>query len=489
MSSNRNKNRNRNRTTLSNTAGNIFGNPGIPGNGSQGGGGGYGLGNKKTKPASGTQPAVNPFLTPKASGLNTISQTFPNNYYVEWNLSTWRSACDQCIRMGYATSYAVLVSWAFECSPFIQSLFNKLGAALDKIPFFCIDGKGNQLPELTDELCGKLWHMQLRKEIMFAYFWGFTGLNFDPVLGKVYKYPMQDIDPINRFLKSSTFAFYDGVSFNEHDNLLFVQPSSNYESFLGWMQPITRSFIQMNLANNNWIAAGRRLAFPLMTMGYPQNDQAEDPLNPTQVVNPYKVQAEAIAANIDPSKALVYPYTLDDKGGIVKSIEIEFEKPGTAANMHKIFQEFNADQKADIQEMIFGRSFTNTSSGGGNRALGEVEEQAVAEVMTAILPTVLAILNDDFKLKISKFYEKLPTDWKFGYNQSKQLTVADIVSLSGVVISSGFKFTQAFFEQNGLSKEFIEEAPVIAPPENKEFKPAKNSATTLIHPEVKKKYL
>jgi hypothetical protein len=485
---NRNRNnRNRHQTKLSNTAGNIFGNPAASG-GNKGGGGGYGLGNKSTTPASGTQPAVNPFIIPKASGLNTISQTFPNNYYVEWNLSTWRSACDQCIRMGYATSYAVLVSWAFECSPFIQSLFNKLGAALDKIPFYCVDSKGNQIPELTDELCGKLWHMQLRKEIMFSYFWGFTGLNFDPVLGKVYKYPMQDIDPINRFLKSNTFSFYDGVTFNDHDNLLFVQPSSNYESFLGWMQPITRAFIQMNLASNNWLAAGRRLAFPLLTMGYPQNDIAEDPLNPTQTVNPYKTQAEAIAANVDPTKAMLYPYTIDDKGNIVKSIEIDFEKPGTAANMHKIFQEFNADQKADIQEMIFGRSFTNTTSGSGNRALGEVEEKAVDQVMVAILPTVLAILNDDFKIKISKFYDNLPKDWKFGYNATKQLTITDIVALSGVVISSGYKFTAQFFEQNGLSKEFIEEAPVIAPPENKEFKPVKNS-TFLVHPDEKKKYI
>jgi hypothetical protein len=51
-------------------------------------GGGWGLGNPNAKPATGQQPAVNPFMIPKAAGLTITSQTYPNNYYVEWNLSS-----------------------------------------------------------------------------------------------------------------------------------------------------------------------------------------------------------------------------------------------------------------------------------------------------------------------------------------------------------------------------------------------------------------
>ena len=228
-------------------------NQSLPGTFSDGGksgtetAGGWGLGNQISKPATGQQPSVNPFMVPKAAGLNVHSQTYPSNYFVEWNLSTWRTACDQAIKMGYTMSYATLVSWAYECSPFIRSLFEALGSAIERIPITIVDKNGNNLDVWTKELCEATWTIQLRKEILFSYFWGFTGINFDPINKKIYKYPMQDIDPINQLLKQSTFSFYDGIRFGDNDNLLFIQPSTSYEAFLGWMQPITRSFIQMNL--------------------------------------------------------------------------------------------------------------------------------------------------------------------------------------------------------------------------------------------------
>lgn len=458
--------------------GNIFGglNPATwsqKGGGVQGGG--YGQGLRKSEPAGGTTPSVNPFVIPKAVGLNQISQAYPSNYFVEWNLSTWRFACDQAVKQGYCLSYATLTTWAYECSPFIQGLFNKLGTALDKINFFVIDDKGKEIPELTEELCNKPWHMQLRKEIMFSYFWGFTGLNFDPLQEKIYKYPMQQIDPINRMLKEDTFSFYSGTNFEDKENLLFVQPSTNYESFLGWMQPITRSFINMNTTSNNWVSAGRRLAFPVMTVGYPEDDGAlrPDPLNPGQykAVNPYRHDAIKLAEGIDPQKAQVYPYTIDDKGNVVKSVLIEFEKPGTGQSLHRIYQEFNADQKSEIEQMIFGRSMTQGTSKGGNRALGEVEERAIDDIIMGLIEFVVAVLNNDFKPKISKFYNGLPDGWKFQYNKSKQLTIADVVAISGVMVSNGKRLTDEFFEAQGLSRDFFEDAPVGKTPGQEEVPP------------------
>lgn len=449
-------------TGLKGNQGGIFGNLQQVQPGGSKDGGGYGQGMVKSKPAKGDYPAVNPFVIPKATGLNVISQSFPSNYFVEWNLSTWRLACDQAIKQGYPIAYATLTTWAFECSPFIQSLFNKLGTALDKIPFFCVDENGDQIDALSEELCNKPWQMQLRKEIVFSCFWGFTGLNFDPLNEKIYKYPQQQLDPINRMLKEDTFSFYSGTNFDDAANLLFVQPSTNYESFLGWMQPITRSFIQMNVTSNSWVAAGRRLAFPVMTVGYPEDDGALDPLT-SKPVNPYKLDAVNVARNLDPTQAQVYPYTMDDKGNMIKSVVIEFEKPGTGANMHKIYQEFNNDQKAEIQEMIFGRSLSNNGGKGGNRALGEVEERAIDDVILGLLEFVVAILNNDFKPKISKFYNNLPEGWKFQYNKSKQLTIADVVAISGVMVSNGKRLTDAFFEAQGLASDFFEDAPTPTP--------------------------
>lgn len=461
------RNKNRNRNQRKGLATNQFpaGAPisGFPVNGANApGAGGWGVGSPGSQPATGQQPTVNPFIIPKQSGLTITSNTFPNNYYVEWTPSSWRAVCDQAIKMGYCLGYSTLTSWTFECSPFVQGLFNRLGRALDKIPFIFKDKNGDEIPAWTQELCVKPWEMALRREILFSFFWGFSGINFDPYAQEIYKYPMQDIDPINRLLRSSTFAFYDGTKFEENDNLLFIQPSTNYESFLGWMQPITRSFIQMNTSKNSWVSAGRRLAFPVQTVGYPQQDGG---INPATALdnNPYRLQAESIAANIDPTQGLVYPYTINSKGEIVKSILMEFEQPGTAANMHKIFQEFNADEKAEIQEMIFGRSLTNTNNKSGNRALAEIEEEVIDKVAEALSAFVIGVLNGSFKNKIAKFYTNFPKDGLFATNIRKQMTADDMVKLSAVVVENGKRLTGKFFEANGVPSDFIEDGPVMDP--------------------------
>lgn len=438
----------------SGTVGNPIG-TGITGNGK--GGGGFGTVQKGAKTATGS-PMVNPFVIPKQSGLTQGSWVYPSMYFRNWDITAWRQACDQCIKMGYSESYATLTTWAYERSPFIQSLFFKLGIALDKIPFFINDKNGNEIPELTAELCNKPWQMQLRKEILFSYFWGFSGINFDPLTENVYKYPQQQIDPINRMLKANTFSFYDGELFDNNDNLLYVQPSTSYESFLGWMQPITASFIEMNVSSNNWVAAGRRLAFPIMTVGYPQDDGSFDVNGKSQ--NNYRDDAIALATGIDPQQAQVYPYTIDPQTGeIVKSVLIEFEKPGTASSMHKIYQEFNTDMKSEIQELVYGRSLTQAAGRGGNRALGEVEERALDDRIAGLIPYVQAILNGPYKPKIEKFYRNLPKGWTFAYNTSKQLTFADMQIISAVANQNGKRLTDRFFEENGFSKDFFEDAP------------------------------
>lgn len=453
-----NKNRNRYKAKLSQ-----IGNPlGTTTSGQGKGGGGFGTVQPGTRTATGS-PIVNPFLIPKQSGQNVGSWVYPSQYLRPWDTTLWREACDQAIKMGYTQSYATLVSWVYEKSPFVRSLFLKLGSAMDRVKFYVNDKDGNELPELTLGLCTQQWQMKLRREILFSYFWGFSGLNFDPAEGECYKYPMQQIDPINRMLKANTFSFYDGERFDDNDNLLFVQPSDNYEEFLGWMQAISCSYIEMNTNSNNWVAAGRRLAFPLLTVGYPQDDGSLGENG--QPRNNYKADAIALATDIDPTNGLVYPYTIDNDGNIVKSIEIEFEKTGASANAHKIYQEFNNDQKAEIQEMVLGRSTTQASGKGGNRALAEVEEEALDDRVAELMPYVLAIMNDKFKKKISKFYVNLPDGWVYAYGDTKKLTPEQMESLSKTLNENGQRFTKDFFIAQGIAADYFEPAPAkIDPP-------------------------
>ena len=424
------------------------------------GGGGYGLPSSKGVPASGDSVSVNPFVIPKSTGLTVFSQTFPNNYYVEWDLSAWRAACDQAIKMGYPISYAALTSWTFECSPFIQSLFQELAVAVSEIPVQFVDQKGNVVEEWNKEICDKKWFKDLFKEAIFSNFWGFSGINFDPVSEQIYKYPMQDLDPINRYLRATTYNFFDGMNFSDAANLLFFQPSTNYEAFLGWMQPITRSWIQMNLNSNNWVAAGRRLAFPLLTIGYPQASNEQDSCG--NIVNPYKQDAENIAANIDPSKGIVFPYTIDGNGNIQKAIEISEEGgQGGQGSRHKVYQEFNDDQKNEIRELIFGSTLTSSVGSKGSLALGEIHYKKYQAQILYLVEAAAAMLNDPiqgFIGKISTFYRNFPKGLTLKVNKAKQWDIDEISKLSPVLKDSGKQFSAEFFENAGLTAEFIEDS-------------------------------
>lgn len=428
--------------------------------------GGWGVGGPGARPAGGSVPSSNPFVIPKAAGISVMSQTFPSNYFVEWNITTWRYACNQVMQSGQTMSYATLTSWCYESSPFVQSLFEKLGEALDAIKFYAVDGKGERSDVLTQELCNKPWLMELRREILFSFFWGFSGLNFDPALERVYKYPMQEIDPINRFLKNSTYSYYDGDRFADSANLMFIQPSTNTERFLGLMQPITRAFILWNQSENNWVAAGRRLAFPVMTVGYPQNDGAIDLTSGNQI-NRFKVEAEQIAANIDPSKGFVFPYTLLPGGEIQKAIEIDFAETKAGQNMYKIYSEFSDDKKNEIRELVLGGTLSSSGSksGSGSKSLGEVHERMFKQAVKSKLEFVLNVLNSEFVPKISKFYTNLPQGWKYEIDRTEQLTIDEITALSSAVTANGLRLTVPFFEANGIPKEYLEPAPAPVTPE------------------------
>jgi hypothetical protein len=333
---------------------------------------------------------------------------------------------------------------------------------MGKVPFVIKDKKGNKLEDWTKELCQKPYQREMDKEILFSHFWGFTGLNFDPIKGQVYKYPIQDIDPINRMLRNNTFAFYDGAKFDDYANLIYIQPSCSQESFLGWMQPIARKFIQMNLNENSWVGAGKRLAFPMLAVGYPQMDNALDP-ETQEIINPYKVQAENIAANIDPSKGVVYPYTLDPKGNIIRSIEIEFEKPGTSASAHNIFKDFNESVKDEIREFILGGTLTASAGAVGSRALGEVQERKFETVIDDLLDFIIAFKNDVLLPKLLQFYKNAPDGITFDIDRTKEWSLEEMKLLSDVVIASGKRLSTSFFEAAGIPPDFLEDAPAPAP--------------------------
>lgn len=439
-------------------------------------GGGYGLGFPNAKPAQGQQPVVNPVMQPKPGGLNVTSLIFPSNYYQEWNLTTWRAACEQAIRMGYPIQYAAMTTWVFNCSSFIQHLFRELSIGVENNPVFLFDKKGNKLDEWTEELCEQKWFNDLRKELIYSWFWGFSGINFDPMTKQIYKYPQQNIDPINRFLRQGSYNFYDGVFFEDYLNLLFVQPSTNYESFLGWMQPIARDFIQINLNNNNWIAAGEKFAYPIMSIYYPESSNAQDP-NSTETdktFNAYKIEADNIAANASPKKVITAPYTRNPDGTINKTIEVEYTT-GTqgTAGAHRIYKDFNQEKKDEILQMILLSTLTSSVGERGSLALGEIHMEKLESGIRSLITWHINELNSSFLKKISAYYKNFPQDVKFNINQAKRYKITEIKEMSAILNQNGKRLSTDFFIDQGMSPEYIEDITMPEPEELKEKKEPK----------------
>jgi hypothetical protein len=433
---------------------------------------GYGLSNPGAIPATGQTPQVNPFIIPKATGLNVVSQAYPNNYYVEWNPTTWRAACDQAIKLGWPISYAALTAWAFESSPFIQSLFREITVSTSGYPIVVYDNRGNKVEEWTDEICNKAWFKKLRTEMLLSWFWGFSIINFDPLGNKsegiypdVYKYPMQQIDPINRMLRVSSYDFGNGKWVKDCKDLLFCQPSTNYESFLGWMQPITRSYIMMNLNRNNWVAAGKRIAFPLMTAGYPQNSVKKDENG--NDYNEYRAQAEAIIRDADPTNGVVYPYTISASGEIQKAVMIDYTSGSQGTQgAHRIYHDFNQNEKDDIREMIMLSTLTSSVGSRGSLALGEIHENKFELVKLSLIEWLVSELNNEFKEKIKVFYKNFPKECNFGLESVKKWDIKDLEIVSNIAKENGFRLSKDVFLSIGLSVDQIEEVSVPVEDDN-----------------------
>jgi hypothetical protein len=201
----------------------------------------------------------------------------------------------------------------------------------------------------------------------------------------------------------------------------------------------------------------------MLAVGYPQADGALDP-ETQEIINPYKVQAENIAANIDPSKGIVFPYTLDPKGNMVKSIEVEFEKPGTSASMHNIFKDFNDDEKNEIREFILGGTLTASAGAVGSRALGEVQERKFEAVIDDLLRWILAFKNSTQLPKLLQFYKNAPDGISFAIDQTKEWSLDEMKLLSEIVTKNGKRLSAQFFEAAGIPPEFLEDAPVPTSP-------------------------
>ena len=424
---------------------------------------GYGIGNTNAKPASGFTPLVNPFMQPKATGLTSLSYSFLNNYFTDWDRMRWRYACEMARGSGYATEYNLLVNWTFESSAFVQSLFREMAVAVSKIPIIFKDDKGNDATDINQEIALKKWFKDIILEAIYSYFWGYSCINFDPFNNQIFKYQIQQVDPINEMLKENTYGFYNGVNIKDNANLLFFQPSKSYESFLGWMQPITRWFIDENINDNNWLAAGRTLGFPQKKIGFSQDDAQTDPVS-GNVVNASQIQAWEIAKNIDAEHALVLPFTYDLNGKPIYHVDVSGVDMGGqgAGQRHKIFVDFSEAKKNEIRELINLGTLTSSAGKHGSQSLGKVHQDKSEDALLFTLEGAISMLNNDFLRKLKILYKGFPDNVSICINKAQEFNIEELTAWSNIAKNSGKKFSMTFFEKSGFSEEDLEDLPINA---------------------------
>ncbi len=440
------------------------------------GGGGYGFGVPGGVPAAGGRNSVNPFMIPKQSGINIISKTFPNNYSVEWNDESWRAACNLVIRQGMTYSYAALTSWTFEKSLVVRSLFRQIEVAISKYPIIMVDDKDNINEEWTKQICTKLWFNQLVKEAVNANAWGFSVVEIDPFHDKCYKQPMQQIDPINRKLRESTYNFYDGAIIDDFANLIYFQPDTSVEGFLGWMQPTTAMFIKLNLSSQNWLMGGLRLAFPFITIGYPKDDIG---LNTDTGLeeNVSRLEAEEIAANIRPGNAQIYPYTRNQDGTIQKHIEIGESGTSAKQNSHMMFSDFEEKNENKVRELFLLSTLTSNVGATGTYALGKVHEDSKESGMKYLIEKAVYSLNSELclpyvvngvvkrKSRMELLFNNFPKNLRFKINEVKKIPIDQVEIIAKVAKENGKTLTNQFFSDMGLKEDYFEEAKTEIEPE------------------------
>jgi len=223
------------------------------------------------------------------------------------------------------------------------------------------------------------------------------------------------------------------------------------------MFAIVRQYVMMHLNDENWIAAGKRLAFPVFSLGYPESMDVTDP-ETGEIVNPYKDEANLIAKNLGPGSTVVFPFIRAADGEIQKNIELEFDSPGSSQKAHSIYLDFNEEKKNEIRELVLGGTLTADVGDSGSRALGEVQERKLRTFMSAVIEYVISVHNGDYLRKIRRWYKNMP-DGQFNINRQKQFTIEEIIAWSQVLASSGKRFTTEFFETNGFAPNFIEDMP------------------------------
>lgn len=297
---------------------------------------------------------INPFDSFRPQGVPGAKGVFlPNNYDFDLTIDTWWSAVQRARLYSEFTGLDALYSYVMKSSTLVRAAIDKRLNPLKQRTFaVMINGKENK--ELTKRFC----QSALVRTLIYQK--GLSNFTFARVVGvdkqgKVFIYPLRNLDFINEAVKEQTYDTQGTWKVSQHANLFWLQTDYSSEDTLGLLEPICRDYINACKSQNNWQTASQLLAYQQPVMYYENGDEE------------MKIAADKAATQVGLGSVIVTGKTTDEQSGkIIKDLELENVYSGGAADTFRIFKENLDSLYENIGLVILGSSLLMKSAKNTN---------------------------------------------------------------------------------------------------------------------------
>lgn len=391
---------------------------------------------------------VNPYNYLQRTGVPGGKTTIlPNNYKFELTMDTWWSAVTRARDFSDFTGLDALYSYCMKSSTLIRSAIDKRLRPLKARTFAVyIDGKEDE--RLTE-------FMKNNPKIRFLiYQKGLSNFTFARVVGfdknkrlKPFIYPLRQLDVVNEAVKNQTYDTEGRWIVDKHVNMFWMQTEYDSEDTLGLLEPISRDYINMVLAQNDWQTASRFLAYPQTLLYYESGDEK------------MLGKAVEIAQNLGVGNVPVAAKSTDQESGkVLKEFELESPYNGNAADTFRIFKENKEMLGAGIMQLVIGSSLLGMSDKNTN---SERLIRAHLKMFRDICESDAIEVQDWFNDEINKaklaylFNEPDLARATFKVKPSDYIDVGDLETFVKMMKDLGMYPTYEFVKKSGLSEEDV----------------------------------
>lgn len=297
---------------------------------------------------------VNPYNLLRQQGVPSARvAAFPQNYDFSVNSETWWSAVLRARNYSDFTGLDALYSYVLKSSTIVRSAVDKRLRPL-KSRTFAVYINGKEDKRLTE----KIKNASFVRELIYQR--GLANFTFARVVGVdkdggTFVYPLRNLDIVNRAVRKQTYDVDDIFYVKNHVNLFWMQTSFDSEDTLGLLEPVSRDYINMVNAQNDWQTASQFNAYQQMVMYYENGDE--------KMVN----AAKEAAAQVGLGTVIVAGKVTDEQTGKVqKDLELENVYGSSTADTFRTFKENIEQLRNSIMQLILGSSLLGMSDKNTN---------------------------------------------------------------------------------------------------------------------------